>query len=279
MLTNLLRTTVSLCLLSTLTVACGGDSDDTDTNATGATDPTTTATETTMGTGDTADTDDTDDTAGPGTDSESDSDGPDGMFCIEECSADADCQLQGADQGYTCTDGRCTAAGCSGDIQCQVPGAAFQPCASQDECVGQACIDIGGGEGGCAPTNDLVSCADIGQEEVQATLIEGGDITVCGSANASCSDGACVDPCTSDDDCSLFPENPVCNNGTCTCTDASCTDPDRPVCTSIGFCGCGEDSHCEAANGDVCNDGFCGCSDVSACSGMTTFDGTTQICG
>jgi hypothetical protein len=97
------------------------------------------------------------------------------------------------------------------------------------------------------------------------TDIEGNETTVCarpGTDDAVCQDGACFNPCGSDDDCSGG--TPTCNtdNGQCECT----TDP-TDSCAG------------NAQGGTVCQDnGACGCDSVDDCAGETGFDGTTYVC-
>ena len=267
--------------------------------------PTTTNGPTTTPTG----TDPTVTATGSGTDPTTDPTAGDGMFCQEQCAADGDCALKGTDIVYKCTDGRCV-GGCADDIACvELFSQWIMDCASQGECPEQVCIDIGGGVGKCATEpSDFVMCETFMQEEVMFPPIEGGEpLTVCANTSYECKDGNCINPCESDQECTLIPGQSQCNldTGACTCADDAgcmaanpmtpkCTDagfcgcaedancagsPNTPVCTDSGFCGCAEDANCTAAmTGDTCYNGSCGCSDASACPAVTTFDGTMYVC-
>jgi hypothetical protein len=265
--------------------ACGGDDKgDTDTNQTTMVQPTmqTTDPDPTQGTTDSTTEPEPTTTANPS------GEPVEGMFCIEECTADADCTINGADAGLKCEDGRCTgsAGGCTQDQECvaQFSGWAMA-CTGQDGCPGQVCIDIGGGEGRCAsPPNDFLKCEDIGMAEIMMPVIEGGmEVAVCGNTDYECRDGACVNPCESDDECANIPGLPKCNvaTGQCECSsDDDCTASGvdgLSVCKTT-FCGCGSDEDCGSSpNADVCNDGVCGCSGDAACT-TKVFDGTSIAC-
>lgn len=215
---------------------------------------------------------------------------PDGMYCVDECSGDADCKEQGMDFGFKCVDKRCTVeasgGGCADDFDCQVQLSGWSTvCAAQADCSGGVCVDIGG-EGRCAlAPSDVVMCAVFSQVEVSIPRFpEGDDVTVCSNTDYECSaDGVCTDPCTADADCTQFTGYPKCNLGTGVCEcggDDDCAllnAPAQSVCHA-GFCGCGSDGDCAGVNSDVCNPGgLCGCSSASACT-QPGFDGTTQVC-
>ncbi len=271
-----LRSARMLSLLSTLVLAaaCGDDKGDTDggsgtagTGTAGTDSPTTTPT--------------SDPTADPTA-------GLDGKFCQEQCTVTDDCKVNGVDTGLTCTAGRCGggATGCEDNNDCQVLFSGWiTTCATQAECPGQACVDIGGGAGRCAAVpSDFLTCEMLMQTEIMMPPIEGGaDVTVCANTDYTCKDGACQNPCEANTDCALLPGYPQCNVGTgnCECTsDDDCKatmSPAASVCTD-GVCGCGTDEDCAgAANADVCNSGFCGCSDASVCT-TKGFDGTMSVC-
>lgn len=313
---------LTLCCALMFTAACGDDKNtDTDTDTTASTPATTTATDPTAGMTDpTADpTDGTadptaDPTATPTTsatdttmDPTSDPTAGDGQFCQEQCVADADCTIMGADIGFTCKDGRC-AGGCTDDAACvQQFSGWLVDCTEQAGCLNQVCIDIGGGVGKCATAPSMfVTCEQLSQDEVTFPPIEGGDdLIVCANTDYQCKQGQCQLACTSDAectipglskcdldsgtcqcaddaDCSANPDAPKCTEaGFCGCaTDANCTaNPNTPTCMANGFCGCATDDNCVASmTGDKCNNGACGCTDATACPAAGAFDGTTQVC-
>ncbi|MCB9570382.1 MAG: hypothetical protein H6710_24750 [Myxococcales bacterium] len=211
----------------------------------------------------------------------------DGAHCQEACENDDDCAVNGLDVGFSCVDKRCQSgdSGCTYNGECVAlySGWAVQ-CESQDQCVGQVCVDIGGGEGRCAtaPT-DLVKCEALLLQETTYPPIEGGDpIAVCAQTAAICEDGSCAFACSDDAQCTS-PSAPVCNteSGDCECaTDDHCADvPGASIC-SAGQCRCASDADCEGVdNADVClEDGSCGCSSADVCTSGTAFDGTSYVC-
>ncbi|HEY0134246.1 MAG TPA: hypothetical protein VGB85_09205 [Nannocystis sp.] len=244
----------------------------------GTTDEPTTNTPTTMSSEPTTMSPDptTDPTAGDG-----------GQFCQESCAADADCTIGGA-AGFTCVDSRChsSAPACT-DEACRATFSNWvKVCATQAECPGQACINIGGGAGRCALVpSDLVMCAMFMQEEILMPVIEGGmDIGVCANTEYVCKDGSCQDPCEDNLSCVTAAGHPQCNVGTGTCectTDADCMNANKPgyAKCNAGVCGCGTDADCAgASNADVCTkDGYCGCSSAAVCT-TKAFDGTIPVC-
>ncbi|MCA9684572.1 MAG: hypothetical protein KC457_20470 [Myxococcales bacterium] len=225
----------------------------------------------------------------PGDDAADDDGGPSGNFCLHTCAADADCMVGGMDIGLTCQAGSCAgdSGGCADNNECIALFSGWQVActAGGGECdaVGQVCIDVNGGV--CAiPPSDVIMCETFLMEEMEVTDIDGNAVTVCGNPNAICSDGACIDPCQSDADCSANPTAPVCNTGTglCECgTDADCAmaGAGAPACVN-GRCGCAEDQNCvDASLGDVCYDGYCGCSGDDVCSSVQNpFDGGSISC-
>ncbi len=269
-----------------IAAACGDDKGGTD----GSTSNATPATE---GTGDTP----TEASGSSGMTSEPTGDptadptsAPGGMYCQDECSADADCVAMGMNFGFKCVDKRCAAeasgGGCSDDLDCQVQLSGWaMSCAAQTDCAGQVCIDIGG-EGRCAVApSDAVMCEVFNQKEIMFPRFpEGDQVPVCSNTDYTCEDGGvCENPCESDADCTQITGYPVCNVGTglCECgSDDDCALLDRPaasVCQN-GFCGCGTDADCAGTNTDVCNEGgLCGCSSATVCT-QAGFDGTTPVC-
>lgn len=214
--------------------------------------------------------------------------GPDGaMFCEERCMVDADCAFEGYQTGASCKDNRCVQDPCMGDNDCLVNGFLnLKKCATQADCGGDLCVDIGDGVGRCASNPAEVPC-DILSEDAQEAMyppIEGGaPVTVCTFPEYGCKDGACFDPCETDDDCP-FTHEPTCdvNTGLCMCnSDADCQSvPEfqRPVCIA-GQCGCGGDADCAGKdNVDRCYEGTCGCSSKAACTTTPLYDGTIFVC-
>lgn len=301
---------LSLVCALVFTAACGDDKNTTD-ESTGSTPATTTATATggasmteVSGGGTTSDEQTTNPTTTnptmasvtePTTGMTSDptedpTSGPSGSFCQEQCAADMDCTVLGMPSSLTCKDGRCASdapSGCADDNACRATFSGWATaCATQAECPGQACIDIGGGEGRCAVVpSEFVMCAAFMFSEIQMPVIEGGmDLTVCANTEYVCEDMVCRNPCEDNLSCDMAAGHPQCNAGTgdCECTsDDDCKNSNVAgfaVCKG-GTCGCGVDADCMGApNADVCTkDGFCGCSDASVCT-MKAFDGTMSVC-
>lgn len=216
-----------------------------------------------------------------------------GMFCVEQCQGDADCLIDGADQGYKCVDKVCQSDGgvggtCTGDAECVALFSGWAvACQDDSGCPGQVCIDVGG-EGRCAtPPSDFLMCETIGMTETDVMTFPGGQtVTVCANTGAECGDaGYCVDPCKSDDDCMNFPAGfQHCNVGTGVCgcaSDAECVGVDNASVCVEGYCQCASDADCTASGyADVCYDGYCGCSSAAVCGEYpTVFDGTMVGCG
>lgn len=222
--------------------------------------------------------------------------GGDFHFCQEECAEDDDCMVGGANVGFTCTSGRCTAsttppAGCTEDAFCVAqangwiyPSGGSTPCTADTDCPGMVCID--GGYCALAPSQ-YVACTTYSKIEVTVKAIDGTtDVTVCGSTNtddAVCESGICRNPCNEDGDC-LSPYQPSCNTSTgmCVCTDSPDSCADAPVggtvCLSSGACGCSADADCTGAGFDTCYSGACGCGDASVCTATLVFSGTSHVC-
>ncbi len=212
------------------------------------------------------------------------------MFCHEICEVDADCLIDGADQGLHCEDSYCQGdvqGGCRDDEECRElysGWSAGEACAAQDECaLTQGCMNLNG-EGHCVyvPT-EFLQCETINQEEVEVQAIEGGAMIACGNTSALCTeDKYCLDGCKSNADC-IVPGYPVCNMQTklCECgVDSDCgTQAGASICDA-GVCRCGTDSDCaELDYADICVDGACGCSEQSVCRDyMQVFDGTEVAC-
>jgi hypothetical protein len=210
-------------------------------------------------------------------------------FCVEICSTNADCLLDGADQGYQCEGGRCVGdfSSCEDDEACKLLFSGWAQgdnCGAQADCaVTQACINLDGA-GKCVYTpTEFLDCETINMVEIPMPAIEGGTVIACGNDSAFChEDGYCLDGCSTDADCvGLWTKCQ--GNNQCGCADNSeCAGfPGLPVCDA-GACFCGSDEDCAGAanaSGDLCTTlGYCGCSDVSICSTETVFDGTTPAC-
>ena len=267
-------------------LGCGGKggSDDattatqTDTGATSTPETTSTATSTSTPTT----------TAAPTTDgtTEPTTGGADkGLFCEETCKVDTDCQIEGDKFFHECKDGVCVPTGCVTAADCVVSETYWnKECAAQADCTDATCIDIGGGAGRCAQTPaDLMNCADFGYEEAMYPPIEGGEpVVVCAELDYECRNGACFNPCETDDDCFLI-LMPQCDKATgrCVCTsDADCESGfllGVSVCLD-GRCGCASDADCGGVDLDRCYEGTCGCSSTAACPPDKAFDGTTIVC-
>ncbi|MEZ4385109.1 MAG: hypothetical protein R3A79_27515 [Nannocystaceae bacterium] len=304
-LSRLLTPTISLrplaCVLTVALAACGSDEAGGDDGAT-TTAATVAATDTTTGgsSGSGSDSDSTGvvettgDTSGSG--SASDSSGSSGEtagpnaadLCLEACEVDADCEVNGLNIGYDCVDSRCVRdePECENNGQCVAASSGWlNECSSQGDCLAAACVDIGGGEGRCAPEPTVLTpCALLLLEELLYPPIEGGeDVAVCGRSAAICEeDGSCGFACSNDNQCPSQ-SAPSCNeeSGACECSaDEDCADvPGASVCLA-GSCGCATDADCEGVdNADTCQEnGVCGCSSVDACTDERGFDGTSFVC-
>jgi hypothetical protein len=283
------KTSFVLCSLLLTTLACNDD----------GRGETSTQAETGNGDGDGDQTGDGDgDQTGDGDgDQTGDGDGdptgdPEGSYCVHQCSSDADCELDGQDQGYTCVDNVCTYDApdpCTGNEECVALFSGWQTACTSGggECddLGQVCITTD--EGGlCAtPPSDFIDCATLLMEEIEVPDIDGNLVTVCARTHAEChADGYCFLPCQGTADCPSA-AYPICNvsTGVCECgQDADCATlglPANSVCNA-GTCGCGSDQNCvDGALGDVCNEGFCGCSGDMACEGVSNpYDGGMISC-
>jgi len=207
--------------------------------------------------------------------------------CQPTCMADDDCTIDGMDIGFRCVTGVCRPPPCSDDAACILTLSGWTtPCGDQAECTpDQACVDVGG-EGRCAarPGMDL-QCIDLGLDERMLPTIAG-DMTVivCGVVTASCDEGTCKAPCTSDAACPAQLGHPTCEQatGACICTeDRDCQDTMKPglIACNAGRCGCRSDMDCTGGvNVDTCFAGACGCSGPATCS-TPIFDNAVQICG
>lgn len=271
------------CISALLLTACGDDGKTSDTSAS-TTSPSTTGASTDAGTGGTGGSSGEAPTTGDA--STGGGSGSNAQLCIEECKVDADCKSMGMDLGLTCQAGVCagSSGGCTENFDCTILLSGWQiPCSAQTPCPpGMACIDIGGGEGRCAPTpTPDLPCDLLQQSEYDAMTIDGMAATVCANTDYECRDNTCINPCESDADCT-FPDLPKCNTntGACECSsDADCKSEGRPVCKTT-FCGCGADADCQGPNNpntDTCYGGVCGCGSDMACT-TKSFDGTTIAC-
>lgn len=186
---------------------------------------------------------------------------------------------------FLCEEHRCVVQPeCSEDLECWAVYSGWNAdCWDQQDCPGQACIDIGDEQGKCAVApSDFFMCETLMQHEVLMPPIEGGaPVTVCGATDYTCNAaGLCERPCRSDDDCELADGTPICNTdtGVCHCSsDEDCLNsgvPGYAICRD-GTCGCGEDADC-AGKGDACLDGLCTCSASDTCNPQ--HDGTTPVC-
>lgn len=293
MIHDMIKRFACLSSLALALAACGDDNGgDTETNQTTMVQPTmqttmdtpTSTMEPTMGTTEQEPT-----TTDPTTETtETTSEPSSGMFCIEECAGDADCTVNGMDIGLTCQDGLCagSAGGCTEDQECVAQFSGWvTECADQAGCPGQVCIDVGGGVGRCAtPPSDFVMCETFMQSEIMMPVIEGGmEVAVCANTDFECRDNACINPCSSDDECANIPGLPKCNTGTgqCECSsddDCAASGVEGFAVCKTTYCGCGSDADCaNSPNADVCNDGACGCSSSDVCE-TKAFDGTSISC-
>jgi hypothetical protein len=207
--------------------------------------------------------------------------------CVPTCRVDTDCYLDSKDIGFACVAGVCAQPPCVDDLGCQALASAWTtPCASPDECPdGQTCVDIGDATGRCALLLPLdFTCADLGLAELtRPELPSARPVAVCGNDDATCTDAACKDPCSSDADCPAELGHPHCEveSGECRCSaDLECASTMEPGFTAClaGRCGCQLDADCLGGdNVDTCMDGACGCSSTATCSDPV-FDHATPIC-
>ncbi|HWB77175.1 MAG TPA: hypothetical protein VG755_19550 [Nannocystaceae bacterium] len=201
-------------------------------------------------------------------DSSSDSsDSGSDMTCNYACEIDSDCWVAGMDLGYICQDSSCALANpCTQDSQCivELSGWSQTPCTmGGGECMAtmQVCVDLGGGNGGCATApSELLMCSTSMLEEVMVTNLDDGmAVTVCGNTSGTCNTdtGVCSVPCVDDASCNGL----VCD-----------TDSGDCVCESDDDCG--DNRTCDVAAG-TCS--APGCTTDSDCT--NPFDGGTISCG
>lgn len=223
----------------------------------------------------------------------------DGGFCQEACTADRDCWIDGVDQGYECTEGRCRPGGkpgeCNSDEFCQIVIAAqLLFCESTAECgPGRVCVALDGfSQGSCPPLTDAMGgCPTEAYEAATLPLLEGGEAEVCIYANLFCDKaggyapalycGGIPKPCTSNAECAMYPSQPICaGDGRCVCdSDEHCADAGPYAWCVEGRCACKSDQDCAGLVGaDTCVDGLCGCGSAAVCPSETAFDGTQFVC-
>jgi hypothetical protein len=231
------------------------------------------------------------DTSGAGSGGSAGSDGP-LATCAERCSADIDCRIFGADQGYSCNPAtqRCEtfAEPCRSSLEC-VPEASLWlfDCTNDADCFffgDDLCVDVGG-IGRCArvapSTND---CAEPTSDEIMLPRFGVSDSAlVCANTSRTCFEGACVPGCSTSADCTPARNGSVCDQETrlCRCVrDADCGGIGVSRCnTATGRCECTDSLDCEEVpNTNTCSAGRCGCAAVSACTVERTFSGTTYVC-
>lgn len=256
-------------VLLALLVGCGGNDDGNDSTTVATLAPTTlgNSSDGSDATGsDSASTGaDADTTLGTTTDvdpsSGSDGGPPPGPACGHQCASPADCTIMGNDFGFDCLGGLCGVA-CVDDDYCIAASSGWLAlgCTSDAECNGGACVDIGGGMGGCSFIPAQGACADAGLTEMQWPAFGGGMIAVCGQPNGRCGD---------------FDGTAACFVG---CEPGGCGDM---TCEADGRCHCDFDLHCvEAGLGNNCNgEGLCeiACQQATDCP-PTGFDGGTVVC-
>lgn len=234
--------------------------------------------------------------------------------CGEVCQVDADCSLEGENDGFTCHESKCVLNLCTDDMTCVVMNSFWSyDCATQADCDADqfhVCIDISGGVGRCAiASSDEFMCSGFLSTEWMFPLIEGGaPITVCVTLAYTCdlADGQCKYLCHDDSLCAQNSAHPICDadTGLCVCTtDSQCQESGAPgwnachdgVCgcasdadcagfqhpalsvCHAGVCGCAVDADCVGPNWDTCQGGACGCSSADVCT-EHFFDGTTPVC-
>lgn len=208
-------------------------------------------------------------TSGNSTGADSTGNGAGGSVCTAQCIEDADCFSNGVDLGLTCSDNGFCHTACEDAADCipALSGWVAQPCDSSDTCPAGPCIDYGGDTGGCATAPpEMLDCAGLMLDEIEATDVDGNPVTVCGE-----SDGLCTLDPLGDMSCTLG------------CEATGCSNP--LTCESDGSCHCASDDDCLAANtGDTCGpNGVCffGCEDVTDCEaslGAPALDGQTLHC-
>ena len=212
--------------------------------------------------------------------------------CVERCTADPDCKIQGAGD-FVCRDNRCVesdpvdAGHCSADPDCipfasrwTIPCSASAPC--QDSVF--TCIDRGDGVGRCAALAGTGPCLFLeGSAVLGEPMIDGsGNVDVCVALSHKCDTGSgrCFQACRSDDDCDTG-DGVSCNTttGRCECFyDEDCTGLAAPKCNRTTFrCECGGNEDCAGLpERDHCVSGTCSCSGDAVC--VKTFDGTSESC-
>jgi hypothetical protein len=212
--------------------------------------------------------------------------------CGERCSADVDCRILGADQGYRCNPSseRCErfAEPCRSSLEC-LPEASLWifDCSSDADCFffsDDVCVEVGG-VGRCARLAPSANgCAEPNAEDVMLPRLgAAGSALVCANASLACFEGACVPGCRSNADCGASRNGSRCDLelGLCRCVgDEDCGGIGVSHCnTATGRCECTDSLDCdEVPNANTCTAGRCGCAAVSACNAERTFSGTSYVC-
>ena len=187
------------------------------------------------------------------------------LICQDQCSVDADCDIPGL--SLVCTDSRCVSSVdpaltlCESDAQCQLSDNAIEFCEFDLDCgIGRVCVQTDAGDRNVCTFEPLPAGGCLGGEEIIATSLTGGEITVCGEPDAICNEGICQVGCQTDADCPSA-VLPVCNtnSGMCNCTATSCQ--------GSGF-------------GDSCvaNNTACSCAEATECTMPSPFPNTTKVC-
>lgn len=269
------RVRVALLLFAFVGVACGRGSASTETDGgtSGATVEMSTTSPSTGGSG------------GSASGTSGSTGGGGALRCEPQCGGDADCLYMGGDIGFRCIDSVCVFPACMGDEACvaELSGWAVVCTGPGDCAAAQACVDIGGGAGRCANNADAFACTDFGLAAISRPTLGGGSAMVCGNPDAICSEGECVDPCKTDEECAPVMGHPKCEvgSGACVCaSDLDCLTSQVPgfVTCIEGRCGCRKDIDCEGgSNVDTCYAGVCGCSSDATCTAKI-FDGAVLTC-
>jgi hypothetical protein len=217
-------------------------------------------------------------------------------MCVELCATSEDCTPEGVGGtaggpplAFVCERQQCRPEDgfpdrCVTDGDCVARASNWtQDCSASAECGAQMeCVDVGGGTGKCAPTEDHVVFCSLLPDRVSLQKIDAtGAVTVCASESQLChpTSKICVEKCSQSADCMFVPGASICSSaGFCACSqNADCTA--SGFChLETGLCGCDEASDCTipGSAGSECIDGQCGCQSQNQCTGR--FAGTTPSC-
>jgi hypothetical protein len=197
--------------------------------------------------------------------------------CAYKCTTDDDC-VAGQDTSKKCDSvkKRCIdpTTACKTNDDCTALASFWLvDCVTDDDCVGDVCIDVAG-HGLCARVPALVVggvCFSGGPLLRRRFGGDGATVTVCGSESGRCRGGSCTIGCVNDSFCT---DDATGMGYTCNTTTALCECSTNSDCYATGVSTCNTASHsCECARNDDCTQegkdlcvaGTCGCSSADTC--------------